>query len=137
MTQRFDAADLRRFATAACMAQGLDAERAACVADVLVEGDLMGHDTHGLALLAGYLDALASGDMQAAGDPRILSETPVVQAWHGEKLPGPWLVRRAIAFAEQAAGMFGIGADREQAAMHLRMQRLDAAIHHFGKAGEL
>ena len=28
-------------------------------------------------------------------------------------------------------------ADREQAAVHLGMQRLDAAVHHLGKAGEL
>jgi L-lactate dehydrogenase len=109
-TLRHDAADLLRFATAAFVAAGLNAERAAAVAEVLVEGDLMGHDTHGLALLSGYLDALASGDMQAAGDPEVLSATPVVQAWHGRKLPGPWLVRRAITFAQQAAQVFGIGA---------------------------
>ena len=33
--------------------------------------------------------------------------------------------------------MLGVVADREQAAMHLGMQRLDAAVHHFGKAGQL
>ena len=35
-----------------------------------------------------------------------------------------------------ARAMLGIVADRQQAAMHLRMQRLDPAVHHFGKAGE-
>ena len=30
-----------------------------------------------------------------------------------------------------------IVADRQQSAMHLRMQRLHPAIHHFGKAGEV
>ena len=34
-------------------------------------------------------------------------------------------------------GMFLVVADREQAAMHLGMQRLDPAVHHFGKAGEV
>ena len=29
-----------------------------------------------------------------------------------------------------------VPADREQSAMHLRMQRLDAPVHHFGRAGE-
>ena len=33
--------------------------------------------------------------------------------------------------------MFGVVADREQAAMDLRVQRLHPAVHHFGKAGEL
>ena len=34
-------------------------------------------------------------------------------------------------------GMVLVGADRQQAAMHARMQRLDAAVHHFGKAGQV
>ena len=34
-------------------------------------------------------------------------------------------------------GMFGIIAHREQAAMHHRVQRLHAAVHHLGKAGQL
>jgi hypothetical protein len=33
--------------------------------------------------------------------------------------------------------MLGVVADRQQAAMHQRMQRLDAAIHDFRKAGDL
>jgi L-lactate dehydrogenase len=80
------------------------------VAEVLVEGDLMGHDTHGLALLTPYLDSLAAGDMAAAGVPETLSATPVIETWDGRKLPGPWLVRRAIDQAAQAASVFGLGA---------------------------
>ena len=110
MADRHDAAALLRFATACCRAAGLPEEKARDVAEVLVEGDLMGHDTHGLALLTPYLDALASGDMAAEGEPEVVSATPVVQAWNGRKLPGPWLVRRAIAAAEGAATCFGIGA---------------------------
>jgi L-lactate dehydrogenase len=107
---RHDVAALLRFATACCRAAGLPEEMARDVAEVLVEGDLMGHDTHGLALLTPYLDALAAGDMAAAGAPEVVSATPVVQSWNGRKLPGPWLVRRAIAAAEGAATQFGIGA---------------------------
>lgn len=110
MADRHDAAALTRFAAACCEAAGLDAAKARDVAEVLVEGDLMGHDTHGLALLAPYLDAAASGDMRGTGEPALLSATPVVQAWDGRKLPGPWLVRRAIAAAEAAAQGFGLGA---------------------------
>jgi hypothetical protein len=33
--------------------------------------------------------------------------------------------------------VLGVAADREQTAVHPRMQRLDAAIHHFGIAGKL
>ena len=33
--------------------------------------------------------------------------------------------------------MLGVVADRQQAAVHQGMQRLDPAIHHFGKAGDV
>ena len=110
MATRHDAADLLRFATEACTAAGLDPDKAQAVAEVLREGDLMGHDTHGLALLSPYLDALASGDMQGEGEPMLVSATPAVETWDGRKLPGPWLVRRAIARAEAAAAELGLGA---------------------------
>ncbi|WP_270937950.1 Ldh family oxidoreductase [Falsiroseomonas oryzae] len=106
----YRAHDLLDFAMAACRAAGLDEPKARDVAEVLLEGDLMGHDTHGLALLAPYLDSFAAGEMAAAGEPEVVSATPVAETWDGRKLPGPWLVRRAIATAEKAAGTFGLGA---------------------------
>ncbi|MBU8537447.1 Ldh family oxidoreductase [Falsiroseomonas tokyonensis] len=109
MSARYDVAQLRSFAIAACAAAGLDSEKARAVAEVLLEGDLMGHDTHGLALLTPYLDALQSGDMRASGEPEVVAATPVAQTWDGRKLPGPWLVRRAIARAEAASADAGIG----------------------------
>jgi L-lactate dehydrogenase len=110
MVERHDAAALLRFATGCARAAGLPEEKARDVAEVLLEGDLMGHDTHGLALLTPYLDSLASGDMVAEGEPEVTAATPVVETWNGRKLPGPWLVRRAIVTAEKAAAVFGLGA---------------------------
>jgi L-lactate dehydrogenase len=110
MAERHDAGALMRFVAACGRAAGLDDAKARDVAEVLVEGDLMGHDTHGLGLLTPYLDAAESADMRGTGEPYVLSSTPVVQAWDGRKLPGPWLVRRAIAAAETAAQAFGLGA---------------------------
>jgi L-lactate dehydrogenase len=107
---RHEVAGLLRFAEAACRTAGLPAEKARDVAEVLVEGDLMGHDTHGLALLLPYLDSLAAGGMTAEGEPEVLRSTPAAQSWDGRKLPGPWLVRRAIGAAEAAAGTLGLGA---------------------------
>jgi L-lactate dehydrogenase len=109
MDARYDVAALTRFSIAACEAAGLEPDKAAAVAEILVEGDLMGHDTHGLALLTPYLDALASGDMRAEGVPEVMSVTAVAETWDGRKLPGPWLVRQAIAKAEAAAQEMGIG----------------------------
>ena len=107
---RYAAADLTTLAAALFTAGGMDADKAAVVAEILVEGDLMGHDTHGLALLPPYLDGLASGDMQGRGEPQILSGTPVAETWDGGKLPGPWLVRRAGDLAGARAAEFGLAA---------------------------
>ncbi len=109
MTSRHDAAALLGFATACAEAAGLPPAMARDVAEVLLEGDLMGHDTHGLALLAPYLDSLAAGGMAAAGEPDMVSATPVAETWDGRRLPGPWLTRRAIARASAMAEAVGLG----------------------------
>ena len=107
---RYAAAALTSFAAALFEAGGMEPAKAATVAEVLVEGDLMGHDTHGLALLPPYLDGLASGDMLGRGRPEVLSGTPVVETWDGRKLPGPWLVRQASDLASTRATAFGLAA---------------------------
>ena len=54
---------LKDYASALLQKVGLAAPMADSVARTLVEGDLLGHDTHGLALLAGYVKELESGGM--------------------------------------------------------------------------
>ena len=63
MNLRYDYQDLLRFARVALERVGLDTDKARAVADILVEADLLGHDTHGLNLLAAYLKELESGGM--------------------------------------------------------------------------
>lgn len=103
----YDAAALRAFAQALLCNAGLPPDRARDVADVLVEGDLLGHDTHGLALLPGYLKELESGGMNADGDRRIVSERTTVAAWDGCRTAGPWLVRQALRWASPRAREHG------------------------------
>ena len=135
MTERYDATQLRAFAAALFRHAGMEAEKAAVVAEVLVEGDLLGHDTHGLAHLPPYLDALASGEMTGTGQPELLSETPVVQTWHGRKLAGPWLVRQASDWASEAAKTFGLGAVSIQRAGHIGC--LAAYLHRIMARGQM
>lgn len=86
---------------------GLDAEKAGAVADILIEGDLLGHDTHGLALLGPYLAALESGTMTREGEPDVLADFPAALTWDGRRLPGPWLVLKAMAVAAERAATQG------------------------------
>ena len=107
MAPRYSPEALVEFATALLVAAGLPLAMAEDVAEVLVEGDLLGHDTHGLQLLAGYLGELEKGTMTREGEPRVLAERSSVATWDGERLPGPWLVRRAIDWARPRAQMHG------------------------------
>ena len=93
---RYAADQLHRYASALLQKAGMQTELAECVADTLVQGDLLGHDTHGLALLAGYLKELESGSMRAQGAPRVVSDRPAALLWDGQRLPGPWLMQQAM-----------------------------------------
>jgi L-lactate dehydrogenase len=103
MNTRPSAAVLTAYATALLAAAGLDREKAEAVAEILVEGDLLGHTTHGLQLLAPYLADLEKGGMTKDGEPRVLADFPAALTWDGRRLPGPWLVRRALAQASERA----------------------------------
>lgn len=109
-TPAYRAEDLTSFASKLFERAGLDEEKAQVVAEVLVEGDLFGHTTHGLALAAPYLEALEAGSMRADGEPAIVSETGGTACWDGRRLPGPWLVVRAIDRALALAKEHGIAA---------------------------
>ena len=108
-TSRFAATGLRDFARALLLHAGLDAAFANDVSDILLEGDLLGHDTHGLALLAPYLAEIDRGSMMQSGNYQVLNSRSSVAAWDGMRLPGPWLVRRAIDAAISMAKEHGSG----------------------------
>ena len=84
MTAAYPAETLRSYAGALLQAAGLAPDRAATVAEILVEGDLLGHDTHGLAQLPGYLGALVAGTMAATGDPSTVADRGAAILWDGQ-----------------------------------------------------
>jgi LDH2 family malate/lactate/ureidoglycolate dehydrogenase len=84
------------YAEALLQKSGLAASMAGAVARTLVEGDLLGHDTHGLALLAGYVKEIESGGMARNGAPTVLSDRPAAVLWDGMRLPGPWLMEQGM-----------------------------------------
>jgi L-lactate dehydrogenase len=96
---RYHATELLTFAAALLERAGLPGDRARVVAEVLVEGDLLGHTTHGLVLLPPYLTHLQDGGMARTGEPAVLADLGAAVTWDGKRLPGPWLVKRAIAEA--------------------------------------
>jgi LDH2 family malate/lactate/ureidoglycolate dehydrogenase len=106
---RYAAPELRAFARALLERAGVRGDIAADVADVLLDGDLLGHTTHGLALLASYLDELAHDRMARSGEPTVVSSRRAAQVWDGKRLPGPWLTLRALEAAMAMARECGTG----------------------------
>jgi L-lactate dehydrogenase len=69
----------------------------------------MGHTTHGLALLPGYLQALEDGSMRSEGEPTATASSAATRTWDGHRLPGPWLTLRALDVAREIAASQGSG----------------------------
>src|SRR5262245_26823268 len=99
MRSRPTSASLTSFAAEALGRVGMEPSKAAAVADVLVEGDLLGHTTHGLMLLPLYLAEIEKKQMRLTGEPKLLADRPAAVTWDGRRLPGPWLTLEAIALA--------------------------------------
>ena len=95
--------DLTTFAHQLLTQSGLDDDKAHAVADILVDGDLMGHTTHGLAQLGPYLGEIEKGGMRKSGEPMLVADFPAALTWDGQRLPGPWLVLKAMEVAAARA----------------------------------
>ena len=106
---RYATQALQEFARDLLMGAGLARDVASAVAEILLEGDLLGHDTHGLALLAPYLRELEAGTMAKSGRHRVIEERKASVLWDGDRLPGPWLTRLAIDDAIERARSCGTG----------------------------
>ncbi|MBN7795090.1 Ldh family oxidoreductase [Parahaliea mediterranea] len=96
MGARYAAADLTDFASELFQRAGLPAERAAVMAEVFLEADLMGFSTHGMNRVPHNLQWLVDGDSRAAGEPEVLVDRGNLFNWDAAFLPGPWVVRQAL-----------------------------------------
>src|SRR5262249_58363854 len=73
---RIAAAALAAFIKRAFEAAALRSEDATVVADLMVEADLRGSDTHGVIRLPLYLRRLTAGGIKASADIRICANRP-------------------------------------------------------------
>ncbi len=95
--------NLTAFAVAAYEAAGTPSEHAQIVAAHQVGANLVGHDSHGIVLLATYIDRIDRGHIVPAARPAILNESPTTLAVNGRWGFGPviseWTMERLIAKA--------------------------------------
>lgn len=109
MTQRFDADDCQHLVQRLLTSMAMPEDKAAAVAEVLIEGELMGHGTHGLQLVPTYLNEIETGGLTLEGKAETLADHGAVLVWDGRRLPGPWLMLRALDEAIERAARFGTG----------------------------
>ena len=100
--------ELKRLAIDLLSAAGCRAEEAKIVADHLVEANLKGHDSHGLANLPGYLRRLGKGETKTNQQPRaVVDEGPLLVIDAGRGL-GQSVTRAAMAMAIARAKQHGV-----------------------------
>ena len=104
------APELRGFISAVLSKLGVAPADAALVAESMVFANLRGFDTHGLQCLAGYVDALEHGRLNAAPDVVIERRMPWAARVDAGNGLGHIAGQRAMASAIEAAENFGIGA---------------------------
>jgi L-lactate dehydrogenase len=110
VSNRYNPAALRAFATAILSKAGMPEEPALATARGLIEADLYGHTTHGLALLAGYLEEIEIGAMELQGRPLVIADHGAVACWDARRLPGLWTTALAVTEAVTRAEKFGLAA---------------------------
>jgi LDH2 family malate/lactate/ureidoglycolate dehydrogenase len=108
MSTIYQAADLVAYGRQLLESAGLPNERAQAVAEVLVEGDLLGHNTHGLQLLPPYLASLEAGCMEKEGEPEVIADRGAAVTWDARYLPGPWVITEARNLAVNRVERHGV-----------------------------
>jgi L-lactate dehydrogenase len=110
-------------------------EAAQATARGLVEADLYGHTTHGLNLLADYVEEIENGTMAIDGRPQTVSDHGAVACWDARRLPGLWTTALAVTEAMARAERFGIGAIALRRSHHIAC--LAAFLEEPARAGHL
>lgn len=118
--RRYDTATLTRFVEQLFEGAGADAEVARVVTRVLLEGELLGHRTHGLNLVSRYVGGVQRGEVKArAADLEHLQGSGIATLFDGHYVLGPYCVERALACAAQGAQAQGIGISVVRRASHI------------------
>ena len=106
---RIPASDLGGFVVRAFVAAGLPTADARIVADLMVEADLRGSDTHGLIRLPLYVRRLRAGGINAGPNIRVINERASTALIDGDNGMGHLVMRRAAELAIEKAKATGIG----------------------------
>ena len=105
---RYDVEAVRGLVERLFTASGMAAEMACEVTDCLLTADMMGHSTHGLVIAPWYFEEIRRGGMNLEGSYEVRSDRGACVAWSGRRLPGAWLINRAIDLAMERIADHGV-----------------------------
>jgi hydroxycarboxylate dehydrogenase B len=114
---------LRQAITLVFEAGGADQPTAGAVADMLVEANLSGHDSHGIQMVTYYVDCLANGGLDPRAVPELVLDGGAVLRFDGHRSFG--------AIAAAMAMKRGIGRAQEHGVALVALGN----SHHLGRIG--
>src|SRR5262245_22710862 len=91
-------------------AAGASPPDAETVADVLVEADLRGVESHGSTRVAGYVSMIRLGFLNPKPDVRVVRDTSTTAMLEGDRASGIVVAKRAMQMAMDKARAAGLGA---------------------------
>src|SRR5271168_2576716 len=106
---RVPAERLAAFIARAFVAAGIPETDAQTLAQLMVEADLRGSDTHGVIRLPLYLRRIRAGGVNARPNIRVVNERPSAALIDGDNGMGHLVMKRAAALAIEKAKKTGIG----------------------------
>lgn len=109
MDIRVTAQALRAFMECAFVAEGFSAADAEKIADVLMQADLFGIESHGAQRMMYYHQNIASGSVCISAQPQVVKETPVSVLIDGQFAMGQLSARMAMEKAIEKAKTTGVG----------------------------
>ena len=127
MCRRIAAEPLRAFVTRAFEAAGLPARDAGAVAELMVQADARGSDTHGVIRLPLYVRRIRAGGINPRPNIRVVSERPAAALVDGDNAMGHLVMR----FAAETAIDQGEGRGRRLGGRaHEQSRRAGRALRH-------
>jgi L-2-hydroxycarboxylate dehydrogenase (NAD+) len=107
--ERVSADALRSFCTEALEKLGVPHNDASIVANVLVEADLRGIDSHGVARMSRYISGIQQGMMKPNANPKVVHQTPCTATVDGDAGLGQPVSHMAMQLAITKAREHSVG----------------------------
>ena len=129
----FTAAQLIDTSVQIFAATGAREEEARIVAQLLVEANLAGHDSHGIIRIPQYLDAIEAGRIALDAEIEVLRDVPAAASLDGHYGFGQVVMSRAVEVGLEKAARIGIAAVTVKGANHIG--RLGSYVEEVARQG--